>query len=360
MAEMVIFRPDVNPLTGQVLIEFRILVKCVGCGVVPLVPQLCVSRIEQDRPAQKVQQWLMEGLHSNVIEDLVIERLNWLHADLSLRQFDASRKAAQWYTGGETGVMMSSIGVEVEQAQLDVSVPDHAGTEYKSVLRNLHEWLSPSSYFEIGTNSGDSLSIASCAAIAVDPDFTLGTRDIVGKKPFCALYQMPSDTFFRRHDPTRIFDGPIDLAFLDGMHYCEYLLRDFANTERHCRPNSIIALHDCVPVELAIAGRTHAEPVHEHHSTWWAGDVWRTLLTLRKHRPDLAFTVLDASPTGLVLITNLDPCSTVLTDGYVAIVREMMSLSLEEISLEGLFSAVNLESTSVIATRERAAQRFWL
>src|SRR5579863_10197108 len=105
MAEMVIFRPDVNPLTGQVLIEFRILVKCVRCGVVPLVPQLCVSRIEQDWPAQKVQQWLMEGLHSNVIEDPVIERLNWLHADLSLRQFDASRKAAQWYTGGETGVI---------------------------------------------------------------------------------------------------------------------------------------------------------------------------------------------------------------------------------------------------------------
>ena len=85
------------------------------------------------------------------------------------------------------------------------------------------------------------------------------------------------------------------------MHYCEYLLRDFANTERHCRRTSVIALHDCVPVDLAIAAREAREaspPLEAHRENWWAGDAWRTLLALRKHRPDLAFTVVDSHQTG--------------------------------------------------------------
>ena len=255
---------------------------------------------------------------------------------------------------------MSTIGHHADPEQHPGSVPDHKGTRYTGVLRLLHEWLAPGSYFEIGTCAGDSLSIANCAAVGVDPNFRLGTKDFVGKKPFCALYQIPSDTFFRRHDPTRIFDGPIDLAFLDGMHYSEFLLRDFANTERHCRRNSVVVLHDCVPVETAIANRTASTSLEATRAGWWTGDVWRTLLALRQHRPDLAFTVIDSSPSGLVLVTNLDPQSTVLSDEYAAIVREMMSLSLEQIGLGKFFSMINLEATSVIETKERMSQRFWL
>lgn len=250
------------------------------------------------------------------------------------------------------------IGHRLDQQRHQASVPDHKGTYYIDVLQRMHEWLTPVSYLEIGTATGESLSVADCAAVAVDPNFRLGTKDFVGKKPFCALYQMPSDSFFGRHDPTRIFGGPIDLAFLDGMHYCEYLLRDFANTERHCRRNSVIALHDCVPVDLAIADRAGAPPLEAHRQDWWAGDAWRTLLALRKHRPDLAFTVVDSSQTGLALVTNLDPQSTLLLDNYAAIVREMMSLSLEEIGFEGLFSMISLEPSSVIETKEKMAQRF--
>jgi hypothetical protein len=90
------------------------------------------------------------------------------------------------------------------------------------------------------------------------------------------------------------------------------------------------------------------------------GDVWRTLLALRKHRPDLSFTVVDSLETGLACVTNLDPQSTVLIDDYKAIVREMLSLSLEDIGFERLFSMINLESTTVIETKEKMGQRFWL
>src|SRR5260370_15893656 len=124
---------------------------------------------------------------------------------------------------------MSAKKRHVEQEPRPGSVPTHKGTNYIEILIRTHQWLTPMSYLEIGTNAGHSLSIAKCAAVAVDPKFILGTRDVIGPKPFCALFQMPADAFFRRHDPTRILDGPIDLAFLDRMHYCEYLLRDFAN-----------------------------------------------------------------------------------------------------------------------------------
>jgi hypothetical protein len=256
--------------------------------------------------------------------------------------------------------MMSTKHQGVDQEPHPGLAPDHKGTAYTEVLMNLHEWLVPANYFEIGTGDGYSLCMAKCAAIAVDAKFILGTRDFIGEKPFCSLYQMSSDAFFSNHDPTLIFDGPIELAFLDGMHHCEYLLRDFANTERYCRRSSVIVMHDCVPVETAIANQSELPPISSAHEGWWTGDVWRTLLALRKHRPDLAFTVLDSFPTGLVLVTNLDPQSTDLMDGYAAIVREMKSLSLEQIGLEAFFSMINLESTSVIETKEKMAEKFSL
>ena len=228
------------------------------------------------------------------------------------------------------------------------SMPDHRGIGYLSVLKRMHDVLAPTSYLEIGTNTGDSLTLATCSTIAVDPKFRLGGRDVIGKKPLCVFFQETSDKFFQQHDLKRILNGSIDMAFLDGMHHCEYLLRDFANTERHSCPHSMIALHDCVPVDLAIAGRTFSQSRAVHRAYWWAGDVWRTLLALQKYRPDLSFTVLDAQPTGLVLITNLDPDSKVLIHDYASIVREMMSLSLAEIGLEQFFAMINLQSTSVL------------
>jgi hypothetical protein len=177
----------------------------------------------------------------------------------------------------------------------------------------------------------------------------------------CALFRVTSDNFFADHDPTAILGRPIDLAFLDGMHRCEFLLRDFANTERHCRANSVIIMHDCVPVELAIAERNPgAATIEPHRKDWWTGDVWRTLLVLKKHRKDLKITVVDAQPTGLVCITNLNPGSSQLKDDYSDLVAEMFSTSLSEWGLRNFFSLINLESTDVLATSEQITARFWM
>ena len=58
---------------------------------------------------------------------------------------------------------------------------------------------------------------------------------------------MTSDEFFAKFDPRDALGSKIDLAFLDGQHLFEYVLRDFMNTEAVCEENSFILLHDCSP-----------------------------------------------------------------------------------------------------------------
>ncbi len=228
-------------------------------------------------------------------------------------------------------------------------------------MRRLRDCPTPTTHLEIGCEKGQSLSLARCAALAIDPDPRVSGEGAIGTKPLCAFYKMTSDAFFARHDPIVILGVPVDMAFLDGMHLCEYLLRDFINTERYSRRNSVVMPHDCLPVEWPMAerrrGRTTTRPHHEH---LWTGDVWRTALRLKRRRPDLEITANAVPPSGLVCVTNLSPKSTVLADLYVDCVRDMMSWSLQELGIESLFTALNVEPATVLADREAISARFWL
>jgi hypothetical protein len=242
------------------------------------------------------------------------------------------------------------------------SLPDLVGKDYREVLRWFHRYLDPATYFEIGTLDGATLRLASCASLAVDPEFKILNVDIVGKKPFCALHQLTSDKFFELNDPSRILGRSIDLAFLDGMHRCEFLLRDFTNTERFCRKNSIIILHDCIPVEGPMAERSFGArpPIEPHRQGMWAGDVWRTVVALKRHRPDLSIVALDAPPTGLICITNLDPASSTITERYATMVREMLDETLENGNLSAYMDSLDIKSTSTVNTHEKMTRYFWL
>jgi hypothetical protein len=68
----------------------------------------------------------------------------------------------------------------------------------------------------------------------------------------------------------------------------------------------------------------------EFHDGQWTGDVWKTLLILQRYRPDLQIEVASAAPTGLVVIRNLNPRSTVLSKKYDALVKEFMDEKLTD------------------------------
>ncbi len=214
-------------------------------------------------------------------------------------------------------------------------IEDLKGQNYLQYLRALHVRMMPRTYLEIGSRSGDSLALANCVSIAIDPTFII-SNNVIGQKPACLFFQCGSDDFFGDFNPTKILDSKIDFAFLDGLHLFEFLLRDFINTEQHCHANSIIAMHDCVPTDVYIADRND-DPVHRDQvgskRHWWTGDVWKLAPILRRWRPDVSLTALDCEPTGLLLASNLDPKSTVLKDHYEEILAEFMDIDLEHYGL---------------------------
>ncbi len=246
----------------------------------------------------------------------------------------------------------------------DWCLDDLAGESYKIVLDRLHTALKPRTYFEIGVETGDTLALARCPSVAVDPQFCFVDLNCVQRvlaKPSVMLFQTTSDDFFARFRPDQLLGQPVEFAFLDGMHRCEYLLRDFINTERCCRKNSIIALHDCLPVEVPMTSRSHTgQAVDKRRQNMWTGDVWRTALLLKRLRPDLSIVTLDAVPTGLVLITNLDPASNSLEKRYDQCVSDMLSWSLEDIGVAEFYRELGVQSTHAFDRHEDITTRFWL
>ncbi|MBM3553643.1 MAG: methyltransferase domain-containing protein [Alphaproteobacteria bacterium] len=195
---------------------------------------------------------------------------------------------------------------EQQTPHFDPSVEAHSGARpYLDVLRDLHALINPSLYFEIGVRKGASLAIASCPAVAIDPDphpdFTIANPDV-------QFHRCTSDDFFffRRESA---LGAPVDLAFIDGMHLAEYVYRDFMNVERVMRRDGVVVIDDVFPNHPIQASRERVSQV-------WTGDVWRFADHLAKERPDLRLTWLDTSPTGLLIISRIDPASRTLWNDY--------------------------------------------
>ena len=206
----------------------------------------------------------------------------------------------------------------------------YGGPLYSSFMADFLEARGSTAHLEVGTFNGQSLAPIKCATVAIDPKFKL-RHPVMANKPAAFLFQMTSDAFFEEHDPCVYLRGPLTSAFLDGLHLFEALLRDVINTERYCAADAVIFLHDCLPLTVAMTTRVHADvSVSGAYPGWWTGDVWKLIPILRKYRPDLHMTFLDCPPTGLVMITRLDPKNTTLKDNYEKIVAEFMGVELNE------------------------------
>jgi hypothetical protein len=184
---------------------------------------------------------------------------------------------------------------------------------YRDVLARLHEVLKPDLYLEIGVRSGGSLRLAKGRAIGVDPDYQIRVK----LPQQTTLYRMTSDDFFEKAGP-EVFQGAVDLAFIDGLHLFEFALRDFMNVERAASSSGVIVIDDVFP-------NHPKQGMRERCTRRWTGDIWKLLPCLRRYRPDLTLIPLDTVPTGLLLIAGLDPQSTVLWDQYNPIISTMVS-----------------------------------
>ncbi|MBD3679370.1 MAG: DUF563 domain-containing protein [Rhodobacteraceae bacterium] len=231
---------------------------------------------------------------------------------------------------------------EVSASAEDVRIPSISGLPYLRMLRQMHKIIRPEWYFEIGTFSGKSLRLADCNFIAIDPKFQLAQPLVNKAGRQMHLFQQTSDDFFASGFLRRN-SIELDLAFLDGMHRFEFLLRDFMNTEKAMKPGGVIAMHDCCPSTYEMASRDQGRGA-------WTGDVWKTLLILLEHRPDLDIQVAKCAPTGLVVIRNCDPGNRVLDDSYDELVALHMDQSLHDLpgGLPGLYEHFELAEPRVV------------
>jgi hypothetical protein len=218
----------------------------------------------------------------------------------------------------------------------------HPGIDVLECLQMISTVLKPKSYFEIGTQTGLTLSKIACDAVCVDPEFRLNV-DVLSNKTRLSFFQMTSDRFFVETDLRDIFPAGVDVALLDGLHYFEYLLRDFMNTEKACHALSVILMHDCLPTKPIMAER-HLAPQRA-----WAGDVWKLLPILKKYRPDLRVLMFDCPPTGFVACTQLNPNSNLLGDVYYKILDEFGSKRLDETTMEELWQLYPIVDTKALS-----------
>lgn len=230
---------------------------------------------------------------------------------------------------------------------MPASIPaNHNGMYYSDFLSELSRKRSVKRYLEIGVQRGRLLSkIHAKHAVGVDPSFAIDTN-ITANKQTCTLVQAGSDEFFREYDCVGLIGGRPDLAFLDGMHTFEFLLRDFYHTESISSTSTLIGIHDCLPLNAEMALRNESSALLATaggaFEGWWTGDVWKITPILRRYRPDLRIIFVDCAPTGIVFITNLNPSSSVLKDKYHEIVREYSSMPNDLRSIEELFSGTEI------------------
>lgn len=182
------------------------------------------------------------------------------------------------------------------------------GDEYLRCLERLYAEIQPASIVEIGVYEGASLTLAQppTIVIGVDPAATMLTPPHTETH----IFAEPSDRFFALGRAHTLLGGrPISIGFIDGLHLFEQALRDFIGLEALCGPESLIVMHDTVPLDEPTQTR-------ERETGFHTGDVWKLVLCLKQYRPDLDIFTIATAPTGLTVVQGLDPSSSVLADVY--------------------------------------------
>jgi glycosyltransferase involved in cell wall biosynthesis len=230
------------------------------------------------------------------------------------------------------------------RAHLGLAALRMPGESYLAWLRWLHETLRPEAYVEIGVANGWSISLAlpSTMAIGVDPAPTVTSTLRTETHLFCE----PSDEFFARGRLDRLLAGrKLGFAFIDGLHAFDQALRDFSNLEAYCSPAAVVAFHDTVPLD-----EVTQRP--DRQTQFWTGDVWKALFCLKHYRQDLDIFTVATPPSGLTLVTGLDPSSRVLHDRHHEAVARF-----SEIPFSDVESRLSEELSIVPNDREAVSAR---
>jgi hypothetical protein len=228
-------------------------------------------------------------------------------------------------------------------------IVDFSGPDYVDMLRAIHAWKKPKTYLEIAHGSNRTIELSECRTIAIGYPAFIDNKIPDKNFKYVSIFNMDSISFFENIEINVVSKDPIDLAFIDGVHLCEIALAEFYFIEKNARSDSVIALHDCLPLEAGITGRNAAlaTPQDPKRATWWLGDVWRTALFLKRNRPDLVIRAYGARPSGLVCVTGLDPKRPFSKDDVARAKAEMLQYDLGKIGIRGLFAELDIQGPTL-------------
>ena len=145
-------------------------------------------------------------------------------------------------------------------------------------------------YLEIGLEAGRTLeNVLAPHRVGVDPNPLFDTHVLPDG---VAIYSVPSDDYFARLPRRTAFD----IVFVDGLHTYQQTYRDVINAFRHC-PNGVLLIDDVVPSDWISAIPDQAESLelrrqHGIDNIDWHGDVFKVILMLRDHHPELDWVTI--------------------------------------------------------------------
>lgn len=246
----------------------------------------------------------------------------------------ARRRAKYWVARGEHRLRQGATEEAWRCSRRALSLCEHLttahvlmakalfpGDDYLTIISHLHDRLKPQTYVEIGVAAGASLACASplTKVIGIEPRPCIS----IPVPSRAKLYPTASDDFFASYDVFHELGEPrLALAFIDGSHLFDQALKDFANIEKYADARTIVLVHDCLPITRLVAAR-------ERVTEFWCGDVWKLLPCLGAYRPDLTVHTIPTWPSGLAVIRNLNPNSTVIGDNFTQIISQYQHLELD-------------------------------
>ena len=211
-------------------------------------------------------------------------------------------------------------------------------------------------YLEIGSRSGNSFLPIKCKfKIAVDPKFAIPRR-----KKLKWLYKNPtnirnkyfeetSDAFFENRKTLFKKIKHFDVVLIDGLHTFKASLNDALNSLNHLNQKGIIVLHDCLPNSNAAAtpAVSYEAACAMNIEGWtgrWNGDVWKTIVYLKKRYADnLDVYVLNTDyGLGIIKSKNKIPESLKIKEHLFYEINQMSYKDLC-LDLEGLIGLKNKE-----------------
>jgi len=156
--------------------------------------------------------------------------------------------------------------------------------KYNTILSERHQVINSltnplQTYLEIGIEYGYTCSNTHFLnKIGVDPDPKCNS--IVNGR----IYNCNSDRFFENNT------NKFDVIFIDGMHHCENVLRDFNNSVKFLNKDGIIFMDDIIPLnyneQLKIPIIHYYENDILKYGEEWTGDVWKFVYHLLLHYRD--------------------------------------------------------------------------